>query len=102
MDKKIIVIASAILLNACAYNPVIDTAGRSGRYNSDQAKLITNDIQHCKTIADTNTNRTIDYTKQLVNFYFSSITIGIIPARELEYNALVKECLKGRGHSVLK
>ncbi len=44
------------LLNACAYKPIIDTAGRSGTFDSDQAKEITNDTQHCKTIAKDNTN----------------------------------------------
>ena len=44
------------LLNGCAYNPVIDTAGKSGTFNTDQAKEITNDLQHCKTIADNNTD----------------------------------------------
>ena len=40
------------LLNACAYKPIIDTAGKSSsNFNTDQAKEITNNIQHCKTIA---------------------------------------------------
>ena len=44
------------LLNACAYKPIIDTAGRSGTFDTDQAKEITNDTQHCQTIAKNNTN----------------------------------------------
>ena len=32
------------LLNGCAYNPIIDTAGKSGTFNTDQAKEITNDL----------------------------------------------------------
>ena len=44
------------LLNACAYKPIIDTAGRSGTFDTDQAKEITNDTQHCQTIAKDNTN----------------------------------------------
>ena len=43
------------LLNACAYKPIIDTAGKSGTFNTDQAKEITNDLQHCKTLAKNNT-----------------------------------------------
>ncbi len=40
------------LLNACAYKPIIDTAGKSSaNFNEDQAKEITNNVQHCKTIA---------------------------------------------------
>jgi len=37
------------LLQSCAYKPIIDTAGKSGTFNTDQAKEITNDMQHCKT-----------------------------------------------------
>jgi hypothetical protein len=38
------------LLQGCAkYKPIIDTAGRSGTFNEDKAKEITNDIQHCNT-----------------------------------------------------
>ena len=44
------------LLTSCAYNPVIDTAGRSGTFNEDKAKEITNDIQHCKFVADENSS----------------------------------------------
>ena len=41
-------------LQACAYNPVIDTAGRSGTFNNDMAREITNDVQHCQKLADKN------------------------------------------------
>jgi hypothetical protein len=55
--KKILLIATLVcFLNGCAYNPIIDTAGKSGTFNTDQAKEITNDLQHCKTIADNNTD----------------------------------------------
>ena len=52
MRYMLIVGILAIFLNACAYNPIIDTAGKSGTFNTDQAKEITNDLQHCKTLAD--------------------------------------------------
>ena len=43
-----------LLLQACAYKPVIDTAGRSGTFNETKADQITNDIQHCKQVAKEN------------------------------------------------
>jgi hypothetical protein len=57
MKKTILTLAiSCTLLSACAYSPVIDTAGRSSAsFNESQAKEITNDLQHCKTLADENT-----------------------------------------------
>ena len=96
------IIASMLMLNACPYNPVIDSAGRSGTYNTDQAKEITNDIQHCKTLANTNTNRAVDSVLQASNWYWSTATLGVIPKRTSNYEIIIKECLKGRGHSVVK
>ena len=56
MKKTILtLVISCTLLSACAYKPIIDTAGRSGTFNNDQAKEITNDMQHCKTLAKENT-----------------------------------------------
>ena len=51
--KKIMLFAfiSGLLTN-CAYKPVIDTKGRSGSYPSDRAAEITDDIQHCTTLAN--------------------------------------------------
>ena len=43
--------------NACStYSPLVDTIGRSGTFDTDQAKEITNNIQHCDKIAKDNTN----------------------------------------------
>ena len=55
MKKTILTLAiSCTLLSACAYKPIIDTAGKSGTFNEDKAREITNDTQHCKTIAREN------------------------------------------------
>jgi hypothetical protein len=54
--KKTILLCGllATLLQACTHRPIIDTAGRSGTFNTDKAREITNDTQHCKTIAKEN------------------------------------------------
>ena len=57
---KILLIISLVLLTNCAYKPVIDTAGRSGTFDKDKAKEITNDIQHCDTLAKDNVNQVWD------------------------------------------
>jgi hypothetical protein len=45
MKKTILTIGLlCTLLQGCAYKPIIDTAGRSGTFNKDKAKEITNDI----------------------------------------------------------
>ena len=78
------------LLNACAYKPIIDTAGRSGTFNADQAKEITNDTQHCKTIAKDNTN------------FISNITYWALNQNmDTKYESIMRKCLTLRGHAIL-
>ena len=78
------------LLNACAYEPIIDTAGRSGPFDTDQAKEITNDTQHCQTIAKNNTN-------MISNILYWSVS----PTMDTKYESIMRKCLTKRGHSVL-
>ena len=92
MKKTILLIAIFVcLLQGCAkYEPIIDTAGRSGTFNSDQAKEITNDTQHCKTIAKDNTN------------FISNITFWALNQNmDTKYESIMRKCLTKRGHSVL-
>ena len=78
------------LLNACSYKPIIDTAGRSGTFDTDQAKEITNDTQHCQTIAKNNTN-------MISNILYWSVS----PTMDTKYESIMRKCLTKRGHSVL-
>ncbi len=78
------------LLNACAYKPIIDTAGKSGTFNTDQAKEITNDMQHCKTLAKNNTS-----------FVGNILYWSLSPTMDTKKESLTRKCLINRGHSVL-
>ena len=102
MIKKILILGTMVMLTNCAYNPKIDTAGRSGTYNEDKGREITNDIQHCKQFADENTFRLYDNVNWAWGQYWHIGTLGIIPARESKYKTRVQKCLAGRGHSVVK
>ena len=102
MTKTMIMITAMVLLTNCAYNPKIDTAGRSGTFDSDQAREITNDIPHCKQFASENTMRLYDSLNWGWGQYFHIATLGIVPAREMKYKSRVQKCLEGRGHSVIK
>ena len=88
--RSLLVFIGFSLLASCAYNPVVDTAGRSGTFNENKAHEITNDIQHCKKLAKNNTS------------FLSNIIywIGSVEA-DTEYQALYRKCLINRGHSVL-
>ena len=89
--KNILLLAILVaFLNGCAYNPIVDTAGKSGTFNTDQAKEITNDLQHCKTIADNNT----DFIGNIIYWIGS-------PEAETHHQSLYRKCLVNRGHSVL-
>ena len=90
--KKTILLCGllATLLNACAYKPIIDTAGRSGTFNSDQAKEITNDKMHCEKLAKDNTN------------FISNITFWALNQNmDTKYESIMRKCLTQRGHSIL-
>jgi hypothetical protein len=79
-----------IFVQGCAYNPVVDTSGRSGTFNEPKAVELTNDLQHCKTIA-----------KENVNFVSNILYWSISPTLDTKYEALYRKCLNNRGHSVL-
>ena len=100
--KQITIIGALVFLTNCAYNPKIDTMGRSGTYPTDQAKKITDDIQHCQQFADKNTFRLYDTLNYGWGQYFHIATLGIVPAREMKDKTRVQKCLEGRGHSVIK
>ena len=82
---------SITLLQGCAkYEPLVDTRGRSGTYNESRAEEITNDKLLCSQFAKNNTTK------------MSNVTYWIFsPKMETRYQAYYKQCLTGRGHSVI-
>ena len=79
------------LLNACAYKPIIDTAGKSSsNFDTDQAKEITNNIQHCDKIAKDNTN-----------FISNILYWSVSPTMDTKYESIMRKCLTLRGHAIL-
>ena len=82
---------SLSLLQGCSsYKPLIDTSGRSGTFNTDQAREITNDTQHCKTLAKENTT-----------FVGNILYWSVSPTMDTKYESITRKCLTKRGHSVL-
>ena len=79
-----------IFVQACVYKPVIDTAGRSGTFDKSQAVELTNDLQHCETIAKKNSN-----------FVSNILYWSVSPTMDTKYEALTRKCLINRGHSIL-
>ena len=92
MKKTILTVAIFVcLLQGCAYKPIIDTAGRSSAsFNESQAKEISNDLQHCKTMAKDNTS-----------FVGNIVYWSLSPTMDSKKESLTRKCLINRGHSVL-
>tara|TARA_R100000231_G_C5300305_1_gene157347 strand:+ start:532 stop:810 length:279 start_codon:yes stop_codon:yes gene_type:complete len=91
-----------LLVTNCVYKPVVDTAGRSGTFDKSKSDEITNDLQHCKTLAKENTNALVESGKYVWNYYFRAGTLWLSPKAEYSYPKIYKKCLTNRGHSVIK
>ena len=91
MKKTILTYAIFVaFLQGCSYKPIIDTAGRSGTFDISKAEEITNDMQHCKTLAKDNVN------------FVSNISYWVLsPSMDTKFESIYRKCLTKRGHSVL-
>ena len=101
MKKIIYLLVLVFCLTNCSYKPVIDTAGRSGTFDYSKSDEITNDLQHCKVLAKDNTNKVVEGSKYVWNYYFRASTLWLSPKAEYSYPTLYKNCLTNRGHSVI-
>lgn len=91
MKKTILTVGLlCTLLNACAYKPLVDTSGRSGTFNNSKAEEITNDMQHCRTIAKENSN-----------FVSNILYWSVSPTLDTKFESIYRKCLTQRGHSIL-
>ena len=98
----IVIVASLTLLQGCTtYKPVIDTNGRSGTFNEDKARMITDDLQHCKTLAKDNTNTLVESGKAVYNVWWRASTLYLSDKAPNKYKEIVKNCLEGRNHKVV-
>ena len=78
------------LTSCTSYKPLVDTAGRSGTFDEDKAKEISNDLQHCKQMAKDNTSITSN-----IGFWLMS------PTAQTQYEDIYRKCMINRGHSIL-
>ena len=91
MKKIFLIVLFFGFLTSCAsYKPLVDTAGRSGTFDEDKAKEISNDLQHCKQMAKDNISITSN-----ISFWLMS------PTAQTQYEDIYRKCMINRGHSVL-
>ena len=77
-----------LFITNCSYHPVIDTKGRTGTFDNSRAEELTDDIQHCKTLAKENSNS----VENVLSVFFTN---------QSRYKTIYKNCLTGRNHSVV-
>ena len=90
-----------LLISSCGYNPVIDSAGKSGSFDESRADQITNDLQHCKTLAKENTNNVLEGFKVVHNWYIRPSLLFLPDEMQYTYEPMVNKCMTLRGHAVL-
>ena len=97
----IVIVASLTLLQGCVPNMVVHTGGRSGTFNEDKARMITDDLQHCKTLAKDNTNTLVESGKAVYNVWWRASTLWLADKLEYNYPKIYRNCMNNRGHSVV-
>ena len=90
-----------VSVTACSYKPIIDTKGRSGKWDKARATEITDDLQSCKHQAKANTNATVEIGKKVYNLVLRPKVLWLSPKARDEYKAIQVNCLEGRGHNVI-
>ena len=90
VSRNLLILLIIFLTSNCSYKPIIDTNGRSGTFSSNKAAEITNDLQHCKSLAKENSSIIEDTL-----FWITS------PTAETKTESIYRKCLTNRGHSVL-
>jgi hypothetical protein len=98
--KKLLILL--ILISSCTYKPVVDTAGRSGTFPESKAENVTNDIILCRKLALQHMNKGREGFAYVYNYYLRIGTLFLTPKMEYEFKQIQQNCLKNRGHSLLK
>ena len=93
-----IVILLIILLTSCSSKIIHDPRGNKGE---EVSMRYLDDKYSCEQLAKDNTNGVVEGYKVVHNWYIRPSFLFLIDKMEYSYNNLVKECLRGRGHSIL-
>jgi len=95
---KVLIIPLMILLTSCSSKIIHDPRGNKGE---EVAQRYLDDKYSCEQLAKENTNGVVEGYKVVHNWYIRPSFLFLIDKMEYSYNNLVKECLRGRGHSIL-
>ena len=91
-----------LLITSCTtYKPIIDSKGRAGTWDEARAVEITNDIQHCRTLADDHITSGMEVQNWIIVNILRPASLGVVSLPEDTKKNYIKNCLKGRNHNVI-
>jgi hypothetical protein len=99
--KKIITTLLLLIMTSCAYNPVIDTAGRSGTFPVAKAEQITDDIILCTKFAENTLSDSQEFQAWIIDNILRPASLGVVSKADDTRKNYIRKCLTNRGHSVL-
>ena len=98
------ILLSLILLsltNCSTYKPIIDTKGRAGTWNEARAVEITDDIQHCRMLAEQHLSSSTEAQAWIITNILRPMSLGVVSVAEDTKKNYIKKCLAGRNHNVI-
>jgi len=100
--KKLILLSLILSLTSCStYTPIIDSKGRAGSWNEARATEITDDIQHCRTLANDNITTSMEVQNFIILNILRPASLGVVSVPEDTKKNYIKKCLAGRNHNVI-
>jgi len=100
--KKLILLSLILSLTSCStYTPIIDSKGRAGSWNEARATEITDDIHHCRMLADQHLTSSTEAQAWIITNILRPMSLGVVSVAEDTKKNYVKKCLAGRNHNVI-
>jgi anti-sigma-K factor RskA len=87
--------------NCSTYTPIIDSKGRAGSWNEARATEITDDIHHCRMLADQHLTSSTEAQAWIITNILRPMSLGVVSVAEDTKKNYVKKCLAGRNHNVI-
>jgi hypothetical protein len=87
--------------NCSTYSPIIDSKGRSGSWNEARATEITDDIHHCRMLAEQHLSNSTEFQAWIIDNILRPASLGVVSKAEDTKKNYVKKCLAGRNHNVI-
>ena len=100
--KTLLSLILILLLGNCStYTPIIDSKGRAGSWNEARATEITDDIHHCRMLADQHLTSGTEAQAWIITNILRPMSLGVVSVAEDTKKNYVKKCLAGRNHNVI-